>query len=123
MFKFKKDFPCHLLIGNTLTSLNFTYVTINLHFTNYQHGSNNPNGVEIFISSDYLLKSIGEILENNVEAATPLCRLLGKEVISAKINSPTELQIDFVDDTLFIYDDSEHYESMTFKYDGKLIVV
>lgn len=123
MFNYQKDFPAHLLIGKSLDFVGVSWVQMNLSFSSPQTKTQNVETIDILVMGDYLLKSIGAIMENNIEAATPLCRLLGKEVIAAKVNSPTELQIDFIDDTLFIYDDSDHYESMTFKHEDKLIVV
>lgn len=123
MYKFQKDFPAHLLIGKSLDFVGLGWVQMNLSFSSPQTKTQDVETIDILVIGGYLLKAIGEILENNVEAATPLCRLLGKEVVEAKINSPKEFQIDFIDDTLFIYDDSDNYESLTFKHDGKLIVV
>ncbi len=62
--------------------------------------------------------------DNYGDAAVALVGFIEKTVVSAKGEEDGTLVLTFQDDSrITLYDDSEHYESYTIKYDTNIIVV
>lgn len=111
MYGFTKNFPTNLIEGTELIFVCVGSHQLQLHLFNNEQKLNFC--IDIF--GDSYLESIGKVLENNSEMATPICRLLGQLVLKAQILSEKCLTLTFETDSIVIFDDSDQFESVVLR--------
>lgn len=119
MHRFTKNFPANLIEGTELIFVCVGFHQLQLNLFNNEEKLN----LRVDIFGDSYLESIGEVLEKNSEMATPICKLLGQIVLKSQILSDKCLKLTFETDSMFIFDDSDQFESVVLSFADKTFVV
>lgn len=118
MYGLKPDADLSYFVGTVLLQLCFGAHDLILHFT---------DDVSITVMSSIGLPSPGAVNYRYVDftqAATPLLALLNLEVVGSKGSEDGTLTLEFSGGKfLYVYDDSQNYESYIMKYGSEEIVV